>query len=85
MSDIQKTIQILEGIPEDISNKLSIKAISETFSIIFSEHEEEDFEPTIEDFIEALYIRMNILKGIEDAKNGRVYTTEELKKELGLC
>lgn len=84
MSELQKTIQILEGLPENISSNLSMKAISETISIMLSENQEENFEPTIEDFIEALYIRTQILNGIEDIENGKEYTTDELKKELGL-
>ena len=54
MSDIQKTIRILEDIPENISNKISMREISETLSIMFEMHENNNFEPTIEDFLDAL-------------------------------
>ena len=39
-------------------------------------------DATMLDIIEALYIRVNIEKGLEDVKNGKLYTTEEVKKEL---
>lgn len=84
MSDIQKTINILSTIPDYISSKISMREISEVLSIMFGIHENEHFEPTIDDFIEALDIRKRIEKGFEDVENGNVYTTEELKKELGI-
>lgn len=33
------------------------------------------------DIVEALYIQMNALKGLEDAKNGRETTHEDFLKE----
>lgn len=39
---------------------------------------------TIDDIIEAIYIRLKIKEGIKDVKNGNVFTTEEVKKELGI-
>lgn len=36
-------------------------------------------DATMLDIIEALYIRVNIEKGLEDVKNGKLYTTEEVK------
>lgn len=84
MSDVQRTINILNEIPKDIATKISMKTISEILSIMTSMNEEENYEPTLEDFIEAFYIRIKIDKGIEDVKNGKFYTTEELKKELGI-
>lgn len=84
MSDIQKTINILERIPEDISMKISMRDISEILSIMFGINVDSNFEPTIEDFIEALYIKLKIDEGFDDIKNCRLYTTAELKKELDI-
>ena len=82
MSDIQKTIQILEGLPIDISSNLSMKEIFETLSIMINLDENPNFEPTTNDFLEALLIRKKIQKGLEDVENGNVYTTDELLKEM---
>ncbi len=82
MSDVQKTINILNELPETIAAKISMRKISEIFSIMFAMNENDDFEPTTRDFIEALYISSKIDQGIEDVKNGHFYTSEELKKEL---
>ena len=82
MSDMQKTIQILEGLPVDISSSLSMKEIFETLSIMINLDENPNFEPTTKDFLEALLIRKKIQKGLEDVKNGNVYTTDELLKEM---
>ncbi len=82
MSDVQKTINILNELPETIAAKISMRKISEIFSIMFAMNESDDFEPTTRDFIEALYISSKIDQGIEDVKNGHFYTSEELKKEL---
>ncbi len=84
MSDVQKTINILNEIPEDIAAKISIKTISEILNIMASMNEDKNHEPTLEDFLEAFYIRMNIEQGLKDVENGNLYTTEELKKELGI-
>lgn len=84
MNDIQKTIKILEDIQKNISKNISMKEVSETLSIMFGINENDNFESTIKDFIEALYIKYRIDKGLEDVKNGRVYTTQELKNELGI-
>ncbi len=84
MSDTQKTIRMLEEIPDDISSKLSMKEIFETLSIMLVRNDSDVFEPTIEDFFEALSIRIKINQGLKDIENGNVYTTEELKKELGI-
>ena len=82
MSDIQKTIQILEGLPIDISSNLSMKEIFETLSIMINLDEDPNFEPTTKDFLEALLIRKKIQKGLEDIENGNVYTTDELLREM---
>ena len=82
MSDIQKTIQILEGLPIDISSNLSMKEIFETLSIMINLDEDPNFEPTTNDFLEALLIRKKIQKGLEDVENGNVYTTDELLREM---
>ena len=82
MSDIQKTIQILEGLPIDISSNLSMKEIFETLSIMINLDENPSFEPTTKDFLEALLIRKKIQKGLEDVENGNVYTTDELLREM---
>lgn len=37
---------------------------------------------TIDDIIEAIYIRLKIEEGIEDAKNNKGLSTEELLKEI---
>jgi hypothetical protein len=37
---------------------------------------------TIDDFLEALFLRIKIDKALDDVENNRVYTSEELKKEL---
>lgn len=84
MSDIQKTINILNKLPESVAVKISMREISEILSIMFGMHENDEFEPTIEDFIEALYVRTKIREGLKDIENGNLYTTEELKKELGI-
>ena len=68
MSDIQKTIRILEDIPENISNKISMREISETLSIMFEMHENNNFEPTIEDFLEALCVRMQMQVALHDVE-----------------
>lgn len=80
MSDIEKTIAILENIPKEISPNLSMREISEVLSIMFSEND--SFEPTIDDFINALYIKLKIEKGLDDIEKGNIYTTEELKRRL---
>ena len=82
MSDTQKTIQILEGLPVDISSNLSMKEIFETLSIMINLDENPNFEPTTNDFLEALLIRKKIQKGLEDVENGNVYTTDELLREM---
>ena len=82
MSDIQKTIQILQGLPEDISSKLSMKEIFEILTIMINLSEDHNFEPTTKDFLEALAIRINMQKGFEDIEDGNVYTTEELLREM---
>ncbi len=82
MNDIQKTINILNEIPKDISSKLSMRELFETLSIMLNINEKDVFEPTIEDFTEALCICFRIEQGIKDIENGNVYTTEELLKEI---
>lgn len=84
MSDMQKTINILQEIPEEIATKLTMQDIVEVFSIMLNSSEEDVFEPKIEDFIDALYINLSIKRGLSDIENGRTCTSEELKKELGL-
>lgn len=84
MSDVQKTINILNEIPKDIATKISMKTISEVLNIMSSINEQENHEPTIEDFLEAFYVRIKIEHGIEDIEKGNFYTTEELKKELNI-
>lgn len=84
MSDVQKTINILNELPQDIATKISMKTISEVLSIMTSMEEDENYEPTLEDFLEAFYIRINIEQGMQDFKRGNFYTTEELKKELDI-
>ena len=84
MSDTQKTIAILENLPQDISSKLSMREIFEILSIMLETNESEVFEPTTEDFINAMATRIKIQQGIEDVKNENVYSTNELKKELEL-
>ena len=37
---------------------------------------------TIDDFLEALFLRIKVEKAVDDIDNNRVYTSEELKKEL---
>ncbi len=37
---------------------------------------------TIDDIIEAIYIRLKIEEGIEDAENNKGLSTEELLKEI---
>ena len=78
VSDAQKTIQILQGLPSDISSSLSMREIFETLTIMLNLKENSNFEPTTKDFLEALLIRKKIQKGLEDIENGNVYTTDEL-------
>ena len=82
MSDMQKTIQILEGLPIDISSSLSMKEIFETLSIMINLDENPNFEPTTKDFLEALLIRKKIQKGLEDINKGNYVTQEELLEEM---
>ena len=84
MSDTQKTIKILEGLPDDITAKLSMKDIFETLTIMLGQNENDNFEPTINDFLEALSIKLKIEQSLNDIENGKTYTTEDLKKELGI-
>lgn len=37
---------------------------------------------TLEDFLEALYLKVKLNNALDDVKNNRTLTTEELKKEL---
>lgn len=37
---------------------------------------------TFEELLEAICVRYNALKGIEDVKNGNVMTAEELRKDV---
>lgn len=37
---------------------------------------------TLDDIIEALYVRQKILRGLQDAKEGRSYTHEEAREIL---
>ncbi len=84
MSDTQKTIKILEGLPDEITAKLSMKDIFETLTIMLGQNENDNFEPTINDFLEALSIKLKIEQSLNDIENGKTYTTEDLKKELGI-
>ena len=85
MSDTQKTIQILEGLPDEITAKLSMKDIFETLTIMLAQNENDNFEPTVNDFLEALSIKISLKQAIDDIENGgKTYTTEEIKKELEL-
>ncbi len=43
MSDTQKTIRMLEEIPDDISSKLSMKEIFETLSIMLVRNDSDVF------------------------------------------
>ena len=48
------------------------------------QNENDNFEPTINDFLEALSIKLKIEQSLNDIENGKTYTTEDLKKELGI-
>jgi len=37
---------------------------------------------TMEDIMEAIYVRQKIEKGLKDSKEGRLYTHEEAKERL---
>lgn len=37
---------------------------------------------TLEDIIDEVYIRLSILKGLEDVEKGNLYTLEEAKERL---
>ena len=37
---------------------------------------------SMEDIIEAIYVRQKIMKGLKDSDEGRVYTNEEAKEKL---
>ncbi len=39
-------------------------------------------DATFDDIIEAIYIRLKIEQGLEDAKNNEVLTTEQLIEEM---
>ena len=82
MSDTQKTIKILEEIPSEISSKLSMREIFEVLSIMLGKNDSDIFEPSAEDFIEALSIRLQINNGLENIKNDELYTTNELLEEM---
>ena len=84
MNDTQKIIAIFENLPRYISSKLSMREIFEILSIMLEINESEIFEPTTEDFLNAMAIRIKIQQGIKDIKNKNVYSTNELKKELGI-
>ena len=37
---------------------------------------------TIDDFLEALFLRIKVENAIDDVKNNKIFTSEDLKKEL---
>lgn len=37
---------------------------------------------SIEDFLETMYLKLRINKALEEIENNKVYTSEQLKKEL---
>ena len=82
MSDTQKTIKMLSELPTNISSTLSTRDLFEVLSIMLNINEQDDFEPTTKDFLNALSLRMSIQKGLDDIENNKCYTTNELLKEL---
>lgn len=82
MSDTQKTIKMLSELPTNISSTLSMRELFEVLSIMLNINEQDDFEPTTEDFLNALSIRISIQKGLDDIENNKYYTTNELLEEL---
>lgn len=82
MSATQKTIKMLSDLPSNISSKLSMREIFEVLSIMLNINGQDNFEPTTDDFLNALSIRMNIQKGLDDIENNKYYTTAELLEEL---
>ena len=82
MSDTQKTIKMLSELPTNISSTLSMRELFEVLSIMLNINEQDDFEPTTEDFLNALSIRISLQKGLDDIENNNYYTTNELLEEL---
>ncbi len=83
MSNTQKAIKLLEGIPSEITEQLSMRDIFETLSIMLSNCENDNFEPTVNDFLEALHLKVKVEQSLDSIKNGeKTYTTSELKKKL---
>ena len=82
MSDTQKAIKMLSELPTNISSTLSMRELFEVLSIMLNINEQDDFEPTTEDFLNALSIRISIQKGLDDIENNKYYTTNELLEEL---
>ena len=82
MSDTQKTIKMLSELPTNISSTLSMRELFEVLSIMLNINEQDEFEPTTEDFLNALSIRISIQKGLDDIENNKYYTTNELLEEL---
>lgn len=82
MSATQKTIKMLSDLPSNIASKLSMREIFEVLSIMLNINGQDNFEPTTDDFLNALSIRINIQKGLDDIENNKYYTTDELLEEL---
>ena len=41
-------------------------------------------DATWRDLLEAIYVRVSVERGMEDVRQGRTYTTEQVRKMLGL-
>ena len=75
MSDTQKTIKMLSELPTNISSTLSMRELFEVLIIMLNINEQDDFEPTTEDFLNALSIRISIQKGLDDIE---IYINKDL-------